>query len=394
MRKVVSNIRSSKIARLLQHMINIPVIGRLLIGVLSLIYKCPKEIKGSVAEAASFVGIGYAYDFLRAYAERKVETIKLQVIALEENEPIVIAVIKNENHLIREHIEHYRKIGVRHFAYIDNGSRDGTLEFLSEQDDVSLFLAKDDFSEGCKTAWWREVTDILGYNRWYLKVDGDEFFAYPGMENIPITRFIDFLEEKNSFCIMAPFIDMYPKEPLFQLPEPEVEDSYDEMRNGGVSAISKHCYFDTDYHFVDRISKRSNLQKYGRYVYNSTKSRIHAEIGEDLKQCGNEYPLIKLSQNTIMYSHQNFPFSCSCISAKAFLLHYNYVSQLKYVSEQIKNPAFATKSLRVEVYNKNREFSFYHDRSQKYETSMDLMKIDKLIDREFFEEFLDWARRV
>ena len=77
---------------------------------------------------------------LRAKAKRR----QLQVVADRTDglrpEPILLFVtVRNERVRLPYFLEYYRKLGVDHFVVIDNGSDDGSREYLAAQPDLSLW---------------------------------------------------------------------------------------------------------------------------------------------------------------------------------------------------------------------------------------------------------------
>ena len=55
-------------------------------------------------------------------------------------QPILLFLtMRNERVRLPYFLEYYRKLGVDHFLIVDNGSDDGTREYLAEQPDVSLW---------------------------------------------------------------------------------------------------------------------------------------------------------------------------------------------------------------------------------------------------------------
>ena len=55
-------------------------------------------------------------------------------------------------------LAHHRKLGVAHFLIIDNDSEDGTIEFLRQQPDVTLFETPMSYAESkCGVLWQNTV---------------------------------------------------------------------------------------------------------------------------------------------------------------------------------------------------------------------------------------------
>ena len=84
--------------------------------------------------------------------------------------------------VIGEYFEHYRKAGICRFAIVDNGSTDGTLEFLRSQPDTDVYSQPDPFSTTRKQGWINQIILRYGYARWYLIADADEHIVFDGIE--------------------------------------------------------------------------------------------------------------------------------------------------------------------------------------------------------------------
>jgi hypothetical protein len=69
---------------------------------------------------------------------------------------VLVACVRDEMSRIAQFLDHYRRIGVDHFAIVDNGSEDGTAEWLEQQSDVSLYRTSQSFAaagHGSKRYW-------------------------------------------------------------------------------------------------------------------------------------------------------------------------------------------------------------------------------------------------
>ena len=67
---------------------------------------------------------------------------------------VLIGCVRNEMLRVAQFLDHYRLIGVDHFAIVDNASEDGTAEWLEQQPDVSLYRTSQSFAAaGCGWAW-------------------------------------------------------------------------------------------------------------------------------------------------------------------------------------------------------------------------------------------------
>ena len=83
----------------------------------------------------------------------------------------VVAICKNEAHVIDEWLEHYRNEGVTSFLVIDNGSTDDTVARLSTHVDV---VVVEDGARHAQASLYNKYANLLSCE-WILVVDLDEF---------------------------------------------------------------------------------------------------------------------------------------------------------------------------------------------------------------------------
>lgn len=120
----------------------------------------------------------------------------------------------NEMEYMPALLEYYRGLGTVQFVVIDNDSRDGTLEFLKEQDDVVLFWTADSFNEstfGC--SWLNYIFEATSSaDEICLRIDADEFIAYPDMDTRSINEFTKQANSDKYDLVYGILIDMFPKD--------------------------------------------------------------------------------------------------------------------------------------------------------------------------------------
>ena len=95
----------------------------------------------------------------------------------------LIVISRNERRLIDPFLEHYRRLGVTRFLWLDDRSADGSREILTDQADVDLLASNVSYREAHRGRLWREmIIDRYGRNRWYVMVDTDEFLVFADCE--------------------------------------------------------------------------------------------------------------------------------------------------------------------------------------------------------------------
>lgn len=131
---------------------------------------------------------------------------------------VCLIVERDEYARMPDVLRHYREIGVDRFALLDNGSVDGTLDYLAAQPDVDLYRTEASYSEARSGYFWRSyMASRYGFGRWYLSVDADELVVYSGMERKNLHHLREHLAAWKSKYLFAPLIDMYADRPLSEL---------------------------------------------------------------------------------------------------------------------------------------------------------------------------------
>src|SRR4028118_2067973 len=97
-------------------------------------------------------------------------------VPYEEDELVVVCLVRDGRPYVRSFVEHYRSLGAKHMFFLDNDSTDGTVEALKNHDDVTVLRSKLPFKE-YDFLFKRYLISRFGEEgRWCLYVDVDELF--------------------------------------------------------------------------------------------------------------------------------------------------------------------------------------------------------------------------
>ena len=123
--------------------------------------------------------------------------------------------LRNQLHRLRWFLDFYRAQGVGRFVIVDNGSDDGTREYLLGQEDVHLFLTTNSYAEyGGGMRWLNELLAQYGIGHWCLTVDVDEILAYPHAERLGLQALTRYLDAEGAEALFTFMLDMYPEGPI------------------------------------------------------------------------------------------------------------------------------------------------------------------------------------
>ena len=151
---------------------------------------------------------------ISTFSDARIEVIR-RSDPPERNVPVVVLCVKNDLQRLQMLVGHYRALGVKKFAFLDNGSDDGTYEWLLEQPDVDLYRCLQPYQTLVKEGWINRLVSYYGFDRWYILTDSDELMVYKGMETHPLTDLVDYAEKHGMSRIKGLTLDTYSDKKLF-----------------------------------------------------------------------------------------------------------------------------------------------------------------------------------
>lgn len=274
----------------------------------------------------------------------------------EFNGPILLCIIKDDLYRIKYIYDEYTKIGINKFVFIDNGSNDGTLEYLLSVG-ADVIRTKDRFISYAKSMWIYRTICHYGFDRWYLICDSDELIAYPGMEEHPVDDFLDFLNQNHIRASLSYMLDMYPDSNLLELNNNEAKME--------------------DYKFFDSDSYKIIFGKHFPVITGGPRQRFIGEQSVTMYQ--QKYPFVYYERGDIYRYHYIYPYAKnSCKKCYCVLKHYKFTpGELNKFEKIIAEGNYAHGSMvykeLLKFINKSNVLSFYDKNSLEYRDSYDIL---------------------
>lgn len=152
----------------------------------------------------------------RAWRKRRqIAALIDRTVAIRPNDILLTCTVRNEIVRLPYFLQHYRALGVNHFLFVDNGSDDGTADYLTAQPDASVWTTPNSYKLsrfGMDWLTWLHIRHAHGH--WCLTVDADEILIYPFHDTRPLPALTAWLDAAQVRSFGALMLDMYPKGPL------------------------------------------------------------------------------------------------------------------------------------------------------------------------------------
>jgi hypothetical protein len=281
---------------------------------------------------------------------------------------ILAATLRNERPRLPYFLSYYRDLGIEQFLFVDNGSSDGSLEYLADQPDVSVWSTTASYKAArFGMDWINALLRRHAHGRWALVVDVDEFFLYPFCDTRPLRALTDWLDDAGLRSFGTLILDMYPKGPVRDQPCTEGQNPFEIAH-----------WFDSANYSITRNARYRNL-----WVQGGPRARAFFADTPRAAPALNKVPLVKWHRNYTFVSstHMLLPRGLNLTydtlggeKASGCLLHAKFLATLADK---------ATEELhRGEHYAGSREYAAYAD---ALEDKTDLWN-------KWSERFINWRQ--
>lgn len=273
--------------------------------------------KGFVnAAVAGPRGIQEAFDHYR------LTQVSPHTVCVAHAHVICCAVVRNERQRLPFFLRYYREKGIGAFFAVDNGSTDGTAEYLAAQPDVFLWQSNFSFNKAnFGSAWFEPILRRHGQGHWVLIVDADELLYYPDCDRTSIPGLCASLDRKAKRAFHAVHLDMYAAAPIQETVYTEGQD------------FREICpYFDR--RFYHRSFENTGQFRNQRGYIGGVRERVFGPAGEYYLS---KAPLIRYGADCTLTGGQHCTnLASELIAAESgCLLHFKYFASFtNYVAQE------------------------------------------------------------
>lgn len=207
--------------------------------------------------------------------------------SIRRGDVLLFTTLRNERIRLPWFLVYYRDLGVRHFLVVDNGSTDGSREWLEQQPDVSLWTTQAGYRKArYGVDWMNWLLRRHGTGHWCLTVDVDEFLVYPFCDTRPLPALTDWLDASGLRSFSSMMLDMYPKGPLSRQTYREGQDPFEIA-----------CWFDSGNYTFKRNPRYGNL-----WIQGGPRARVFFSEAPEKASALNKIPLVRWERGHVYVS--------------------------------------------------------------------------------------------
>ena len=283
-------------------------------------------------------------------ARQRLQPVANRTAKINPGDILAFSTVRNERIRLPYFLKYYRKLGVRHFFFVDNGSDDGTGKYLETQPDCSIWFTNESYKRAkFGVDWLNGLKRKYALGHWILAVDVDEFLIYPHIDKRPLKALTDWLDARHIHSFGTILLDMYSQDPLADTPYREGDDPFASL-----------LYFDSGNYVMNHNPRYGNL-----WIQGGVRQRIFFPDNPYNSPALNKIPLVKWQKGVVYISstHSLLPRAFNVVYAEnggervsGCLLH------AKFLNHFVEKAAEET--TRAQHYKASREYRAYLENLQ------------------------------
>lgn len=261
--------------------------------------------------------------------------------AIGRHDILCLSTVRNEMARLPHFLAHHRRLGVSQFLFVDNGSDDGTLDYLAAQPDVSLWSTAASYRLsrfGVDWLTWLQIRYAHGH--WCLTLDADEVLIYPYWESRDLRALTGWLDQIGQPMLPAMMLDLYPRGRLSEQPRDPAGDPFAHL-----------CWFDRGNYGIRLQEPLGNL-----WIQGGVRARVFFAADPRRAPTLNKVPLVRWNRRYayVNSTHQILPRRLNRTYAEdggeapsGVLLHTKFMDVIvaKSAEERTRGEHFANSAL-------------------------------------------------
>jgi hypothetical protein len=306
--------------------------------------------------------------------------------AVPEGEVLAIVLVRDGAYYLDAFFDYYRRLGIRHFAFIDNGSTDDTVARIRQQegcvvDRVALPLAQyEDLMRGYPAKTY-------GRGRWCLYVDMDEQFDFEGRDTLGIAGLTRYLEQRGDTALMAQMLEMFPRAPLVAVQNLTFAQALKAFVEYDVSAVHSFDYHSDQIPFCALLQGNRSATDALEFKFGGVRGKVFGEAC-----CLTKHPLIFNGAGVVPAPHPHLSQNVIVSDFSAVIRHYKFAGNSAArdaASASSGDLAHGEDQARLRVLSTQQDLTLHSDDAQVWAGIAPLYEAGFLVRSDAFTAFVE-----
>ncbi len=306
----------------------------------------------------------------------------LRDIDIGNRDVVVLCSFRDGEVYLPHFLNYHRRLGVKHFVFMDNGSIDKSIKYICNQPDTTLFQSCLPYKK-YKNLFKRFLCNKYARNNWALLLDIDECFDFPKSDEVGLAQLISYLDHHGYTSVAGHMLDMFADCPVFEPPSDETDLSKH------YRYYDLHCLIEEPYSTM--FGYTNTLVDEGiNTLYGGVRYRFFG-----YKDLLTKHPLFRLSGGMGITTNAHDITYSKVADFTIVLYHYKFTSDFSSILNRALNEeSYASESISYKSIKKG--FSENPKLSLMTPESRELNSINELLENGFLrasDQFLEWVKR-
>lgn len=302
-----------------------------------------------------------------------------------KGEVLAIVLVRDGAYYLDAFFEYYRALGIRHFAFIDNGSTDETLARIKQQegcviDRAVLPLAQyEDLMRGYPAS-------AYGKDRWCLYVDMDEQFDFEGRKSHGLPTLLRYLEQRGDTALMAQMLEMFPRAPLAAVKDLTFAQALTAFVQYDISTVDSFDYHSDQIAFSALLADNVVNTQALKFKFGGVRGKVFGETC-----CLTKHPLIFNGEAVIPAPHPHLSQNVTVSDFTAVIRHYKFAGNIaaRDAATAVSGDlAHGEDQARLEVLEAREDLTLHSDDAQVWAGIAPLYEAGFLVRSDSYTTFL------
>lgn len=303
---------------------------------------------------------------------------------------IVMAQVRDGVYYLDEFFAHYRRLGIRHFVFFDNGSTDDTINRIKAE--PGTIIDRSTLPLGLYEGHMRKhVAQTYAKDRWCLYADMDEIFDFEASEKIGIAGLVQYLNAEGYTGLVAQMLEMFPDTPIREAAGLSFEQALHAFAHYDISAVKRFAYHDPALPFSALLARNEISSQKTEFFWGGVRGKVFGETC-----CLTKHPLVFNGAGVEAGTHPHFSTGVRCADITGVVKHYKFANDtLARDAANLKRAGFehGEDISRLRFFSENPDFSLFSQDASRWDGVSKLIDADFLLRSPRYTKFVkEWQR--